>query len=252
MGLSVVVITRNEEANIGRCLQSVAWADEIIVVDSCSADRTVEIARAHNARIVPNEFHGYGPAKRSGVAQATQEWILSLDADECVSDKLAAEIRAIVGGVGAYDGYHVNRRTNFLGRWIGHCGWYPDPVLRLFRRTKGDINDAVVHERVDVLGPVGRLKADLLHYSYPTMEHYLTKSNVYTTLGALEAHRNGRRGHWYDIVFRPPVAFIKHYLVRQGFRDGLEGLIISVMSSVAVFVKYTKLRHMNKNEKVST
>ncbi len=248
MGLSVVIITKNEEANLGRCLESVAFADEIIVVDSQSTDRTLEIASAHNARICQTEWHGFGPAKRLGVGLATQEWVLSIDADEAVTPELAAEIRSIVVSRDPHNGFIVKRRTNFLGRWIHYCGWYPDPVLRLFRRAHGNVNEAVVHEAVEVDGEVGRLNGELLHYSYPTMELYLAKSNVYTTLGAQEAFRRGRRARWYDLVFRPIVSFITHYLVRQGFRDGIEGLIISVMSSVAVFTKYAKLRHLGRNE----
>lgn len=251
MGLSVVVITKNEEANIRRCLESVAWADELIVIDSQSTDRTVEIAREHGAVVCDVEWRGYGPAKRRGVALATQEWVLSLDADEAVGMELARQIQEIVAGVGEHEGYIVRRRTNFLGRWIYHCGWYPDPVLRLFRRERGNVNEAVVHERVEVEGSVGRLSGEILHYSYPTLEHYLAKSDVYTTLGAREAFRKGRRAHWYDIVFRPPVSFISHYLIRRGFRDGMEGLIISVMSSVAVLVKYAKLRHLGRTNKRS-
>lgn len=248
MGLSVVIITKNEEANLGRCLDSVAFADETIVVDSHSTDRTLEIAAAHNARICTTDWHGYGPAKRLGVAQATQEWVLSIDADEVVTPELSAEIQSIVASRDPRNGFIVKRRTNFLGRWIYHCGWYPDPVLRLFRRSHGNINEAVVHEAVEVQGDIGRLNGELLHYSYPTMESYLAKSNVYTTLGAQEAFRRGRCARWYDLVFRPIVSFITHYLVRQGFRDGIEGLIISVMSSVAVFTKYAKLRQLDRSE----
>lgn len=247
MGLSVVVITKNEEANLGRCLESVKWADEIIVADSHSTDRTLEIARNFSARICTVDWHGYGPAKRAGVALATQEWVLSLDADESVTPELADEIRRIISTPGGPHGYAITRRTNFLGRWIYHCGWYPDPVLRLFRRTHGNVTDSVVHERVEIDGPPGRLNGELLHYSYPTLELYLAKSNVYTTLGAQAAFRRGRRTRWFDLVLRPPVSFIAHYFLRQGFRDGGEGLIISVLSAVAVFVKYIKLRQLERN-----
>lgn len=248
MGLSVVVITKNEEANIARCLDSVSWADEIIVIDSRSTDCTEQLALERGAAVYQNTWTGYGPAKREGVARATQEWILSIDADEEVTPTLAGQIKEIVAGTGSCDGYFVNRRTNFLGHWIGHCGWYPDPVLRLFRRAAGNFNAAVVHEKVEVDGPVGRLTGELRHYSYPTMELYMEKFNVYTTLGAEQAHRRGKRAGWFDIVLRPPVAFIKHYVIRQGFRDGMPGFIVSFMSSVAVFVKYTKLRLLNKKD----
>ena len=247
MGLSVVIITKNEEANIARCLDSVAFADEIIVIDSESTDRTVRIAEQHGARVFSPEWRGFGPAKRAGVDKATEEWVLSIDADEAVGERLAEQIKAIVAaGSGTAAGYFVNRRTNFLGRWIYHCGWYPDSVLRLFRRTQGNFNDAVVHEAVEVDGEVEYLSGELLHYSYPTLESYLAKSNVYTTLGARKAFDRGKRARWWDIVLRPPVSFVTHYVIRRGFLDGMEGLIISFMSAVAVFVKYTKLRHLQQ------
>ena len=247
--LSVVVITKNEEANLGRCLDSVKWADEIVVVDSHSTDRTLAIAAEYGAIVHSPDWRGYGPAKREGVKLAGGDWVLSIDADEAVSDKLAGQIREILNSDSGPVGYYVNRRTNFLGRWISHCGWYPDPILRLFRRDRGNFNEAVVHEEVILDGEPGRLDGELLHYSYPSLELYLEKSNVYTRLGAEEAFRRGKRVRWHDIVLRPPVAFVKHYITRQGFRDGMEGFIISVMSSVAVLMKYAKLRHMWKKER---
>ncbi len=246
--LSVVIITCNEEANIGRCLKSVAWADEIIVVDSGSTDDTREIAGEMGAAVYDLEFEGYGPAKAYGVTKATSRWVLSVDADEAVSPELAAEIREVLDRDTAEIGFDMPRRTNFLGRWIYHCGWYPDRILRLFRRDRGGFNDARVHESISVEGAVGHLKGELLHYSYPTLEHYLRKSNRYTTLGARQAFKRGRRTSWIDLVFRPPVSFISHFISRQGFRDGMEGLLISVLSAVAVLVKYAKLRDLARRE----
>jgi len=248
MDISVVVITKNEEQNIGRCLESVKWADEIILVDSQSTDRTREIAGEYGARIYSPEWRGYGSAKREGVKQARGKWILSVDADEVVSPELVEEIKGVMQNSANRSGFYIPRRTNFLGRWIRHSGWYPDLVLRLFLKAKGNFDEAVVHEKVILDGETGCLKGDLLHYSYPNLEQYLEKFNRYTTLGAEEAFRQGKRSRWWDIVVRPPVAFIKHYISRQGFRDGLEGFIISVMSSIAVLVKYAKLRHLAKRE----
>ncbi len=249
MMLSVVVITKNEEQNIYRCLDAVRWADEIIIVDSQSTDRTLEIVKQFHAKVYSPVWRGYGPAKREGVAHATGDWVLSIDADEVVTPELAGEIQDIINGETPYDGYYMNRRTNFLGRWIYHCGWYPDRVLRLFRRGKGNVTDSPVHERVKVNGKTGYLKGELLHYCYPTLELYLSKSNTYTTLGAEEAFRRGKQFRVFDIVIRPMVSFISHYIIKQGFRDGLEGFLISVLSSVAVMVKYAKLRQMYKHEK---
>ncbi len=246
--LSVVIITKNEEDNIRRCLESVSWADEIILIDSESTDNTREIAREYGAKIFSPPWQGYGHAKHFGVEKARGEWILSLDADEVVSPELAEEIRQVVTDSSSPAGYYLNRRTNFLGRWIRYSGWYPDRVLRLFRKEKGNFNEAVVHEKVIVEGQTGLLRGELLHYSYPSLELYLEKFNRYTTLGAEEAFRRGKKARWFDIVIRPPIAFIKHYLSKQGFRDGWEGFIISVMSSIAVLVKYAKLRHLEKTK----
>ncbi len=252
MTLSAVVIAKNEEANIGRCLKSIMWADEIIVVDSNSTDKTVEFAVQYGAKVFTSEWRGYGPAKRAGVARAGGQWILSLDADEQVTGLLAQEIRDIVTGPSDCAGYYINRRTNFLGRWIRHCGWYPDPVLRLFRKDSGDVNEAPVHEKVEVNGPVGKLEGEILHYSYPTLETYFEKFNRYTTMGAEEALRRGKKCRWFDLTVRPVVSFFTHFVSRQGFRDGTEGFLISVLSSAAVLVKYAKLRQLNKTDRKVT
>jgi len=248
MTLSVVVITKNEEANITRCLSSVTWADEIVVVDSHSTDRTVDIARKYGAKIFSPEWRGYGSAKKEGVNRATGEWILSIDADEVVTPELADEIEGVLRNGTNYAGFFMPRKTNFLGRWILHCGWYPDMLLRLFRKSKGNFNDAVVHEKVELNGETGSLKEHLLHYSYPDMDHYLRKFNLYTTLGAQEANRTGKKAGWTDIVIKPPVSFVKHYISKQGFRDGMEGFILSVLSSLAVMIKYVKLRYLNRKD----
>lgn len=246
--ISAVIITKNEESNISRCLKALAWVDEIIVVDSGSDDDTRQIATEAGALVYETNWNGFGPVKAYGVDKATSRWILSVDADEVVSPELAVEIQKLLANGADCHGFDMPRRTNFLGRWIHHCGWYPDRVLRLFEKSHGNFNDAPVHERVILDGDIGRLNGELLHYSYPTLEHYLTKSNRYTTLGAQKALQNGRRASWIDLVIRPPVSFLSHYLSRQGFRDGLEGLLISVLSAVAVMVKYAKLRALQKEQ----
>jgi glycosyltransferase involved in cell wall biosynthesis len=246
--ISAVIITKNEEANIGRCLQSLDWVDEIIVVDSGSEDDTRQIAAEAGVVVYETVWTGFGPAKAFGVDRATSRWILSVDADEVVTDELAREIREVLSIGTNRHGFDIPRLTNFLGRWIRHCGWYPDRVLRMFLKAHGNFNDAPVHERVILDGDIGHLDSDLRHYSYPTLEHYLTKSNRYTTLGAQQAFENGRRAGWFDLVIRPPVSFISHFISRQGFRDGLEGLLISVLSAVAVLVKYAKLRDLQRRQ----
>lgn len=247
MRLSVVIITRNEEVNLGRCIESVKFADEVIVVDSHSEDRTVEIARQFGAKIFTVDWTGFGPAKQYAVKQASGDWILSVDADEALSPSLAEEIRGIVDSSPAIDGYDMPRLTNFLGRWIRHCGWYPDRVLRLFRRGRGRFTDATVHEQLVVDGPTGHCLGNLYHHSYPTLELYIEKFNRYTTMGAEQAFERGERTSLFDLTFRPAAAFVKHYISKAGFLDGVEGLMISVLSSCAVFVKYAKLRQLSLN-----
>lgn len=247
--LSAVIITKNEEANIRRCLESVKFADEIIVVDSNSVDKTTAIASEFGAKVFTREWRGFGPAKQDGVNQAKGDWILSVDADEVVPKELASEIKTKISSNNGYYGYFLNRKTMFLGRWMLHSGWYPDYVLRLFQKNSGKFDNAIIHEKVETKGQTGYLKTDLLHYSHPDLESYLEKLNRYTTLGAQEAFKSGKRAGWAEIIFKPQAAFVKHYITGQGFRDGLEGLILSMLSSMAVLVKYAKIYVMQKKQK---
>ncbi|MBA4311093.1 MAG: glycosyltransferase family 2 protein [Chlorobiaceae bacterium] len=241
--LSVIVITHNEEKNIVECLQSVAWAKEIIVVDSQSIDRTVELAKKFTEKIFVKEWMGYADAKNFALDNATSEWVLWLDADERVTEELATEIKSIVSDAATdYAGFEVARRAYFLGKWIKHCGWYPGYVVRLFKRVKVRFDDSRVHEKVNIDGAIGRLKHDLLHYTDDTLYHYLIKFNRYTTLAADDLKQAGKRFSLHDIIIRPPFLFIKMYIVRRGFLDGMHGLILSILSANYVFVKYAKLR----------
>lgn len=244
--LSVVVITRNEEANLARCLKSIAFADEIIVVDSHSTDRTPEVAAEFGARFFKIDWTGFGAAKQSGVDRAKGDWILSLDADEELTPELAGAIRRVVASDGPSDGYYLGRITRFMGRWIEHSGWYPEFVLRLFKKDRGRLDGAVVHEKIILDGSSGRLDGDLKHYSYDNLGQYFEKFNRYTSLSAEQMHRRGREAGLYDITMRPLASFFKHYAVGQGFLDGLEGLVLSLLSAAAVLVKYAKLIEMNR------
>lgn len=246
--LSVIMITRNEEANLERALRSVSWADEIVIADSGSTDRTKEFATRMGAKVFEVEWKGFGPAKQAAAERATGDWLLSLDADEEISPDLASEIKQVIDSSNPFPGYAIPRRTQFLGRWILHCGWYPDHVLRLFRKTAGRFDSALVHERVLLQGDEGRLKGEILHYSYPNLELYLEKLNRYTTLGAEEAWSEGKRASWFDIVGRPPVAFIKYYVSKRGFLDGLEGFVLCGLSAMSVMVKYAKLWHLGRGK----
>lgn len=241
MSLSVIVITRNEERNIGDCLASVAWADEIVVVDAESVDRTVEIARQRTPHVHVVRWKGFAAAKEEALARSAHEWILWLDADERVGGELAREIAAIAKGEGEFAAYEVARRAYFIGKWIRHSGWYPGYVTRLFRRSSARFSESKVHERLIVDGPVGRLRNDLLHYTDETLHHYLKKFNSYTTLAAEEAAAQGGRFGVADVVVRPPYMFFKMYLLKRGFLDGMHGLILALLSSAYVFSKYAKL-----------
>ena len=244
--LSVVTITKNEEKNLPRCLKSVQFADEIVVIDTGSTDRTIEIARETGAKVYRPEWKGFGPAKQEGVNRASGEWVLSLDADEELTPELAAEIQRVTNDKHEFAGFYMARRTRFLGRWIYHCGWYPDYLLRLFRKTKGGFDGAIIHEQIRVEGKCGRLVGEILHYSYPSLESYLEKSNRYTTMGAEQAFRQGKRAGISAIALKPIATFIRHYIIKRGFLDGMEGLIISVLSSISVLVKYAKLRELRR------
>ncbi|NOY87794.1 MAG: glycosyltransferase family 2 protein [FCB group bacterium] len=246
--ISAVIITKNEEKNISRCLESIKWVDEIILIDSQSDDQTVAIAQKYNARVFSPEWKGYGKAKKEGVNYASHDWILSVDADEVVSEELKKEIQAVLDNNSFYAGYYIPRKTQFLGRWIKHCGWYPDYVLRLFRKSRGNFNEAYVHEKVVLQGDTTRLKNELLHYSYPDLESYFKKFNRYTTMGAEEAFQQGIKTGWFKIAIKPVISFFIHYIMKQGLRDGMEGFLVSVLSSLAVMVKYAKLKEKVKNK----
>lgn len=240
--LSVIVITRNEENNIEECLQSVVWANDIIVVDAKSNDRTVELTKRFTSKVFVKEWLGFAAAKNFALDQAANEWVLWLDADERVIPKLAEEIKKIVqGSKVAYNGFEMARRAYFLGKWIKNCGWYPGYVTRLFRRTTGRFNESRVHERLGIRGPIGRLQYDLLHYTDQNLFHYFSKFNRYTSLAAEDLAEAGKIFSLYDVLTRPPFLFFKMYILRLGFRDGMHGLILSLLSAAYVFVKYAKL-----------
>ena len=249
--LSCVIITYNESKNVRRCLESVSWADEIVVVDSFSTDDTKKIASEFTDRIFDLVWEGFGPAKEYAQKQASGDWILSVDADEQVSEKLREEIIKIIKSEDARDGYFIPRRSYFLGRWMKHGGWYPDFVLRLFRKDQGDFTSKLVHEEVIVKGRTGRLKNDLFHYTDPDYGHYLEKLNRYTSMDALQQYQKGKAGSSINLLIRPAAAFFKAYVVKRGFLDGLPGLILAVSSAFHVFAKYVKLWHLGRTEKES-
>jgi len=223
------------------CLRSVDWADEIIVVDSQSTDKTVEIAKRFTDKVFVIDWQGFAAGKNLALKKAQGDWVLWIDADERVPAALAAEIRKVIAQHPAEDGFAIARRAYFLGRWIKHCGWYPGYVLRLFRRGKAYFNDNLVHEGLILQGQQGRLQNDLLHYTDDTLEHYMWKFNRYTSLAAEELVRRGRKAGWLSMVGRSLHTFLRMYFVKLGFLDGVEGLMLCLLSANYVAMKYAKL-----------
>jgi len=219
--------------------------DEIVVVDSQSTDDTKKIASEFTQRIFEIKWEGFGKAKDYAKDKASHQWILSVDADEVVTQDLKEEIQKTVKLEDSLDGYYLPRKSNFLGRWIKHGGWYPDYVLRLFKKNKAKFNHSVVHEKVNVDGRTGYLKNALLHYTDPNFDHYLEKLNRYSSLGAEELFKKGKRAKFLDIIFRPVAIFFKMYFVKKGFLDGVAGLILATSSAFHVFSKYVKLWHLS-------
>ncbi|MBI4546851.1 MAG: glycosyltransferase family 2 protein [Ignavibacteriae bacterium] len=250
--LSVIVITFNEERNIVECLQSVSWADEIIVVDANSTDRTVELAKQFTPRVYVKEWLGFAAAKNFALEQAANEWVLWLDADERATPELAGEIQHIIQNSSIiHKAFQVARRAYFLGKWIKHCGWYPGYVVRLFRRESARFNDSRVHEKLEIDGSVGRLKHDLIHYTDHNLFHYFSKFNRYTSLAAQDLWEAGKEFSLYDVLIRPLFLFFKMYILRRGFLDGMHGLILSLLSSAYVFTKYAKLWELQRSSETT-
>jgi len=243
--LSAVLITRNAAALVEPCLESVAFADEIVVVDSGSTDATPEIAQRRGARIVQKEWLGFGRQKQFAVEQARHDWVLCLDADERVSPQLAASIRAALAAPVA-PVYRMPRRNRFLGRWLAHGEGYPDWSPRLFNRMNARWSDDLVHEKVLFAVTPGTLQGDLLHDSYDDLSAYLERQNRYTTLAARQAYERGRSAGVAHLLLSPVVRFIKFYLLRLGFLDGLPGLLHISIGCINSYVKYAKLIELRR------
>jgi glycosyltransferase involved in cell wall biosynthesis len=240
--VSVIVITKNEERNIAACLQSVAWADEIIVVDAESTDRTVELAKGFTPQVIVRPWEGYSAAKTFAVSLSTHEWVLWLDADERVTAELAEDIQhAVEENYSGVSAFRFARRAYFLGKWIRHCGWYPGFVTRLFRKSRAQFSDDAVHEQLAVRGAVAALPHDLLHFTDDDLEHYFEKLNRYTSLAADQLLATKRRITAADLLFRPLFLFLKMYFVKAGFLDGTHGFLLCRLSASYVLAKYGKL-----------
>lgn len=238
--VSAVVITLNAERLLDKCLQSVAFCDEILVVDSGSTDRTLEIARAHGARVIHQDWLGYGPQKQFAVEQAAHDWVLCLDADEWLSEELKASIEGFLTGPVA-SAAMFPRCNRFMGRWLRHGEGYPDWSLRLFDRRHGKWSDDSVHERVVTQGKITRLCGDLMHESQDTLHEYLEKQNRYTTLQARALYEAGKKISIIRLVFSPVIRFLRLYIVRLGFLDGMAGFVHVMIGSMNTAIKYMKL-----------
>lgn len=237
--LSVIVITRNESANIGDCLRSVAFADEWVVVDSGSTDDTLAQARALGARVVETDWPGFGPQKQRALDLATGDWVLSIDADERVTPELAAEIREAIGAAGA-DAYEMPRLSSYCGHFMRHGGWWPDRVLRLFRRGTARFSDHAVHERVLADGAVRRLRHHLVHYSYRDLESVIDKINRYSSAGAQAMTERGRRVTLRAAIGHALWAFARSYVFQRGFLEGRYGFMLAVSNAEVTYYRYAK------------
>jgi glycosyltransferase involved in cell wall biosynthesis len=241
--VACVVITKNEEANIQDCLRSAQWANELIVVDAESCDKTAELARTCGAKVFVRPWPGFGLQKNFAMAQASSDWILILDADERVTEELREEIKACLAGwtSGAPVAYRIPRRNFFYGAWVSGGGVYPDYQVRLFRRGIAQYNDVAVHENLIVEGKIGTFAGHLDHYTERRIRDHFKKFGLYTTLAAQEKAKTVRTVNWIDLVFRPLVILVKTYVLKQGYGDGVRGLIVCVFASMYTFVKYAKL-----------
>ncbi|MEM7409068.1 MAG: glycosyltransferase family 2 protein [Myxococcota bacterium] len=240
--VSACIIAGNEADRIGACLDSVAFCDEVLVVDSHSEDRTREIAAEHGARVIERDWPGHVAQKEFAIREAKHDWVFCIDADERVAPELRAAIERVQeGGFGNAAGYEVSRVSRYLGRWIRHGTWYPDWKLRLFDRRRGGWSGRNPHDHVRVDGPVTRLAGELEHDPYRSFSDHLRTIDTYTTTMAEEMRSEGRRARWRDVVLRPPARFFVFYVLRRGFLDGWRGLLLAYLAAHYVRLKYAKL-----------
>jgi glycosyltransferase involved in cell wall biosynthesis len=246
--LSAIIITRNEKKNIAACLDSIQFADEIIVVDYDSTDSTPDICREKNAQVViTTDWPGFGPQKNRALGLAKGKWILSIDADERVTPELATEIQQVIQQLNnQHTAYTLPRLSNYCGRWIKHSGWYPDPVLRLFQREHAQFSDDLVHERVilQTSEAISSLSNHLLHYPFQNLETVLAKINHYSSAGAQMRHEKGQKSSLRKAIFHGLWAFVRTYFIKRGFLDGREGFILAVSSAEAAYYRYLKLLYL--------
>ena len=246
---SVAIITKDEAENLPACLESVVFAEQIVVVDSGSTDGTVKIAEDFGCDVYQESWRGFGPQKQAAIDRCRMPWVLVLDADERIPADTSVVIGKIADGEGKAAGYSFPRRNYFQGRWIRHAGWWPDRVVRLFKRGSGEMTEAKVHEAVTVNGLVEPLDVPIDHFTESRLEKIAAKINRYSTIGAEEAFEAGRRATVVGAFLRADVAFLQDYLLRGGLLDGPQGLTLAVTDSVNKFFKYAKLAELSRKEK---
>jgi len=245
MKITATIITLNEERNIQRAIESLRCCDEILIIDSGSVDRTVELAEKLGARVIEAGWRGYAGQKNWAAEQAAYDWILSLDADEALSEALEAEIWNLKKNGPRYDAYTMPRLAQYLGRWILHSGWYPDRKVRLYDRQKAKWVGDFVHESVQVRGRIGHLETNLLHFTCDSLSEHVKTVDRYTTLAAQELASRQIRIGWLRLILDPPWTFLRTYFFQLGFLDGLEGILIAYMAAFYTFLKYAKARNMS-------
>lgn len=250
--ISACIITFNEEQSIRDCLESLRWVEEIVVVDSMSGDSTVSLCRQYTDVIIQKDWEGHVKQKNYALAQASNEWVLCLDADERVSPELKEEIERSLSEEGdGVDGYYFPRHSYYLGRWINHGGWYPDYKLRLFKKSKGQWGGRDPHDKVILNGSTKYLTAELFHYVYRNLSHQLQTVDSFSTITAVGLNNKGDRFSLLKLLIRPPLKFLGTYLLKRGFLDGLPGFIIALTSSFYVFLRYAKLWELQKRGTLS-
>ncbi|MEI6745706.1 MAG: glycosyltransferase family 2 protein [Methylococcaceae bacterium] len=243
--LSVIVITKNEESHIVQCLESVKWADEIIVLDSGSSDETVSICHQFTPHVFETDWQGFGIQKQRSLNKATGDWVLSIDADEIITPELRYEIEQAINQ-NQHDAFLLPRLSSYCGKFIKHGGWYPDYILRLFRRKLGHFTDDLIHERAMVKGKTGKLNAPILHESYSDLSEMLEKMNRYSSLNAQKLFERGVKSSLSKAIFRALWKFIQTYFVKAAFLDGKHGLMLAISSAESVYYKYLKLLELQK------
>jgi glycosyltransferase involved in cell wall biosynthesis len=247
--LSVLIIAGNEEKNIKDCLESVAWADDVIVVDSESTDATVVISKNYTDKVFVNKWPGFSGQRKFALSKAQNDWVLSIDADERVSPELKDEIIATIKSSGNFDGYYIPRRNYFLDKIIKTCFWYPDYQLRLFKRKSADVVDRKVHEGYFVNGQTSKLNCDIIHFTHQSIHETFSKVNNYTSLNA-EERIDGKKVKARHLILNPLAAFLNHFISRKGYKDGIYGLMVSLVHSITNALTYMKIWELQHKKEV--